>query len=244
MASAGGGRLNRPGNRLSARLDTVREVYTPEGVSLRLPVAGPVPRAVAWGIDFGIRFAIYFVGAVTFGLLGNTGMGLQLILVFSLLWGYPVLFEVLWNGQTPGKRALGLRVIAADGAPVGWVASFARTLLRTVDFLPFFYGIGLVTCYADPWNRRVGDLVARTLVIHELRRSAHRPAEHPGIFAPLAPLQAQEQAAVIAFADRARALTPERQEELADIAAPAVGAGGALGVRRLHGVANRLLGRE
>lgn len=231
---------NRPGK----RLDTVREVYTPEGVALRLPAAGPVPRAVAWAIDFGIRFAVYFLGAVTLGLLGNTGLGLQLILLFSLLWGYPVLFEVLWNGQTPGKRALGLRVIAADGAPVGWMASFARTLLRTVDFLPFFYGIGLVACYADPWNRRLGDLVARTLVIHDARRVGHRPAEHSGTFAPLAPLQAQEQAAVIAFTDRARALTRERQEELADIAAPAVGAGGALGVLRLHGVANRLLGRE
>ena len=231
----------RPG---VARLDTVREVYTPEGVALRLPAAGPVPRAVAWGIDFAIRFAVYLFGAITLGLLGNTGMGLQLLLMFTLLWGYPVLFEVLWSGQTPGKRALGLRVIAADGAPVGWMASFARTLLRTVDFLPFFYGIGLASCYADPWNRRLGDLVARTLVIHDPRSPAQRPAEHSGVFAPLAPLQAPEQAAVIAFADRARALTPERQQELADIAAPAVGAGGALGVLRLHGVANRLLGRE
>lgn len=226
------------------RLDTVREVYTPEGVALRLPAAGPVPRAVAWLIDMAIRFAVYLVGGLTLGVAAEAGMGLQLILVFSLMWGYPVLFEVLWNGQTPGKRALGLRVISADGAPVGWVASFARTLLRTVDFLPFFYGIGLASCYADPWNRRLGDLVARTLVIHDPRPAAHRPAEHPGIFAPVAPLQAQEQAAVIAFADRARTLTRERQEELADIAAPAVGAGGALGVRRLHGVANRLLGRE
>lgn len=227
-----------------SRLDTVREVYTPEGVALRLPAAGPVPRAAAWAIDFAIRFAVYFAGALTLGLLGSTGMGLQLILMFCLLWGYPVLFEVLWNGQTPGKRALGLRVIAADGAPVGWMASFARTLLRTVDFLPFFYGIGLATCYADPWNRRLGDLVARTLVIHDPRLLEPRAADHAGTFAALAPLQVQEQAAVIAFADRARALTPERQEELADIAAPAVGAGGALGVRRLHGVANRLLGRE
>lgn len=231
-------------SRPATRLDTVREVYTPEGVALRLPAAGPVPRAVAWSIDFAIRFSVYFLGAVTLGLLGNTGMGLQLLLVFTLLWGYPVLFEVLWSGQTPGKRALGLRVIAADGAPVGWMASFARTLLRTVDFLPFFYGIGLVACYADPWNRRLGDLVARTLVIHDPRSPAQRPAEHSGVFAPLAPLQAPEQAAVIAFADRARALTRERQEELADIAAPAVGAGGALGVLRLRGVANRLLGRE
>ena len=226
------------------RLDTVREVYTPEGVALRLPAAGPVPRAVAWLIDLAIRFSVHLVGALTLGVAAEAGMGLQLVLMFSLMWGYPVLFEVLWNGQTPGKRALGLRVISADGAPVGWVASFARTLLRTVDFLPFFYGIGLASCYADPWNRRLGDLVARTLVIHDPRPVSHRPAEHPGIFAPVAPLQAQEQAAVIAFADRARTLTRERQEELADIAAPAVGAGGALGVRRLHGVANRLLGRE
>jgi len=174
---------------------------------------------------------------------GAAGMGLYLIAYFIVFWGYPILLEVLWDGQTPGKRALELRVISEDGAPVGWLASIVRNLLRTVDFLPIGYGVGLVASYADPWGRRLGDMVARTMVVHapRERRDLRPPVE--GAQAPQQPLQAQEQAAVIAFSERAPQLTQERREELADIAAPAVGAGGALGVLRLQAVANWLLGR-
>ncbi len=227
-----------------ALLDTVREVYTPEGVALRLPAAGPVPRALAWLIDATIRYTALLFASLLLGLLGNLGIGMYLVLLFVLLWGYPVVCEVMFDGQTPGKRALSLRVISADGAPVGWLASFARNLLRTVDFLPFFYGIGLITSYSDPWGRRLGDMVANTLVIHAPRGRASSIAQRDGAYPPSVPLQPQEQAAVIAFAERSRLLTQERQEELASIAAPVVGSGGALGARRLQGVANWLLGRQ
>lgn len=230
--------------RKSPPLDTVREVYTPEGVALRLPAAGPVPRAMAWLIDALIRYTVLFIASVVLGLIGNVGMGLYLLVLFVVTWGYPVLFEVLFDGQTPGKRALDLRVISADGAPVGWLASAVRNLLRTVDFLPAFYGVAVVAGFADPWGRRLGDMVARTMVIHAPRDPRELPAALQGAHAPVVPLQPQEQAAVIAFADRAARLTRERQEELANIAAPAVGAGGALGVLRLQGVANWLLGRQ
>lgn len=225
-------------------LDTVREVYTPEGVALRLPAAGPVPRAMAWLIDAIIRYSILLLGSIVFGLLGNVGMGFHLLVLFAVMWGYPVLCEVLFDGQTPGKRALELKVIAADGAPVGWLASVVRNLLRTVDFLPLFYGVGLISSLADPWGRRLGDMVAKTIVIHAPREHRDLPAAMQGAHAPTVPLQPQEQAAVIAFAERATRLTRERQEELANIAAPAVGVGGALGVLRLQGVANWLLGRQ
>jgi uncharacterized RDD family membrane protein YckC len=224
-------------------LDTVRNVYTPEGVALRLPAAGPVPRAIAWLIDTAIRWGILLVTSIVVGLMGKAGMGLYLIVYFVVFWGYPILCEVLFDGQTPGKRALELRVIADDGAPVGWLASIVRNLLRTVDFLPLGYGVGLVASYADPWGRRLGDMVAKTMVIHapRMRHTLRPPVE--GSQAPLQPLQPQEQAAVIAFSERAAQLTQERREELATIAAPAVGAGGALGVLRLQAVANWLLGR-
>ncbi len=224
-------------------LDTVREVYTPEGVALRLPAAGPVPRAMAWLIDAGIRYAVLSLVMLLLAMTGEAGMGVYAVVLFVVLWGYPVLFEVLMDGQTPGKRAMALRVIAADGAPVGWLASFTRNLLRTVDFLPVGYGVGLIVGYADPWGRRLGDLVAKTVVIHAPREPSAALTRLEGAFAPAMPLQPQEQAAVIAFAERARLLTPGRQEELANIAAPIVGIGGATGVRRLQGVANWLLGR-
>jgi uncharacterized RDD family membrane protein YckC len=226
-----------------ALLDTVREVYTPEGVALRLPAAGPVPRAMAWLIDAGIRYALLAMVSTILAMTGEAGAGVYLIVLFVVFWGYPVLFEVLMDGQTPGKRAMALRVIAADGAPVGWLASFARNLLRTVDFLPFGYALGLIVGYADPWGRRLGDMVAKTVVIHAPREPSSALARLEGAYPPAMPLQPQEQAAVIAFAERARLLTPGRQEELANIAAPIVGSGGGLGVRRLQGVANWLLGR-
>ena len=93
-------------------LDTLRQVETPEGVALVLRAAGAVPRALAWLIDLGVRGTVYMSGATVLGLAGKTGVGAMLLL-FVLTWGYPILFEALWHGQTPGKRALGLRVLAA-----------------------------------------------------------------------------------------------------------------------------------
>ncbi|GAA3913976.1 RDD family protein [Luteimonas lutimaris] len=225
-------------------LDTFREVHTPEGVALRLPAAGPVPRALAWLIDLGIRFLLLTVSAGLLGILGKTGIGLYFIGMFALLWAYPVVFEAMFDGQTPGKRALELRVVSADGAPVGWLASLVRNLLRTVDMLPVGYGFGLVASLSDPYGRRLGDMVAGTLVVHAPRLRAAPQPPMAGVQAPAQPLQPQEQVAVIAFSERAAQLTPERQEELADIAEPVTGARGQPGVMRLLGISNWLLGRR
>jgi uncharacterized RDD family membrane protein YckC len=199
---------------------------------------------VAWLIDTAIRWGVLTVAGLLLAVLGKPGAGLYLLVYFVVFWGYPILCEVLFDGQTPGKRALELRVIADDGAPVGWLASIVRNLLRTVDFLPLGYGVGLVASFADPWGRRLGDMVAKTMVIHAPRdRKTLHPPE-AGAQAPLQPLQPQEQAAVIAFSERSPQLTQERRVELANIAAPAVGVGGAVGVLRLQAVANWLLGRQ
>lgn len=224
-------------------LDTVREIHTPEGVALRLPAAGPVPRAFAWLIDLLVRFGLVVLGSMALAMLGTAGRGLYLVLLFLVVWAYPVAFEVLWDGQTPGKRALGLRVVSADGAPVGWLASFVRNLMRTVDMLPVGYACGLVSSLVDRWGRRLGDVVARTMVVHVPRaRGAVELPPGPATV-PAVPLLPDEQAAVLALAERAHTLTQARREELADIAAPATGAGGDAGVQRLLGIARWLLGR-
>ena len=225
-------------------LDTYREVVTPEGVALHLPAAGPVPRALAWGIDLVIRLGILLVVGMVMGLLGAAGQGLYLIALFAIFWGYPILFEALWNGQTPGKKALGLRVVNGDGAPVGWLPAITRNLLRTVDMLPFGYTTGLLACLADPHGRRLGDLVAGTLVLHEAREPDHIAAPINAVLAPQLVLRPDEQAAVVAFGERAPLLSPARQEELADIVEPLTGARGQGGVLRLFGMANWLLGRR
>ncbi len=225
-------------------LDTYREVVTPEGVSLHLPAAGPVPRAVAWAIDFAIRIGILLLASMALGMLGGTGQGLYLISTFLVFWAYPIVFETLWNGQTPGKKAMSLRVVSSNGAPVGWLAAITRNLLRTVDMLPFGYAMGLVACLADPHARRLGDMVAGTLVVHNEREPGHTTAPINAVLAPSVALRPAEQAAVVAFGERAPALTPGRQEELADLVEPLTGSRGQAGVLRLYGIANWLLGRR
>lgn len=225
-------------------LDTHREVITPEGVALYLPAAGPVPRALAWALDLAIRAGIAMAGALVLALLGQGGMGVFSVLVFVVFWFYPIVFEAAWSGRTPGKRALGLRVIAGNGAPVGWLAAFTRNLLRVVDMLPFGYACGLVASLADPWGRRLGDMVAGTLVVHDAGEDHLSPVLQP--VAPMAspvPLLPHEQAALIAFAERAPRLGIGRQEELAELAEPLVRARGAVAVQRLHAIASALLGR-
>jgi len=146
-------------------LDTFRQVETPEGMALELRCAGAVPRSMAWLLDFIIRMAVLWVLGMALAIMGAAGMGVMLIVMFLTFWLYPIAFEVLNDGQTLGKRMLGLRVINDNGTPVTWVPSIVRNLLRTVDMMPAMYGFGLVCTLVDPSMRRLGDLAAGTLVV-------------------------------------------------------------------------------
>jgi len=224
-------------------LDTYREVITPEGVPLHLPAAGPVPRALAWVIDFIIRAGALMMLSIPLTLLGEFGRGLYMGLLFLLMWAYTIVLEACW-GRTLGKRVMGLRVVAQDGAPIGWMAAITRNLLRTVDMLPFAYALGLLSSLFDRNGRRLGDLVAGTVVIHDSRRSLPASVAIDTVLAPPQALQPAEQAAIIAFAERAPRLSGPRQQELAAVAAPISGGQGQVGVLRLYAMANWLLGRR
>lgn len=89
------------------------------------------------------------------------------LITFALLWGYYIFFELWWNGQTPGKRLTGLRVIRSDGTPITLTESIIRNLVRLVDFLPLFYGVGIVAMFIDRQSRRLGDFAAGTLVVRD-----------------------------------------------------------------------------
>ncbi len=197
-------------------LDTLYHVNTPEGISLRLSPAGPVPRLFAWLLDTGIRLGLYFIIYTVLGYLGKTGLGIAMILTFLIEWFYPVYFELYNNGQTPGKSSFNLYVTMENASPITPAASIIRNLLRFVDFLPLFYGFGFVSMLLSRRFQRLGDLVAGTVVLH-------KPLEHLTIqeqtgITPVAPpmaLQLAEQQALIRFYQRTPYLTKERSEELA-----------------------------
>ncbi|MEJ2507867.1 MAG: RDD family protein [Gammaproteobacteria bacterium] len=225
-------------------LDTLRDIETPEGVELGLRAAGLPVRAMAWIIDFLIRFGIDVALVVALTPLGRFGVGLMFIAVFLNEWFYNVLFEVLRDGATPGKRSMGIKVVHDDGTPVGWSASLVRNLLRVADFLPTCYAFGIETMLLHRDFKRLGDIAGGTLVVYADSLSA--PPALPEVRpepAPLA-LSGTEQHALVRFAERANTLTPERAEELADILEPLTGTRGETGIRRVLQYANYLIGRR
>jgi uncharacterized RDD family membrane protein YckC len=205
-----------------ALLDTARELETPEGIELNLRVAGAVPRSLAWATDSLIRIAVYIVLSMVLLPLGRFGSGVFLIVLFLLEWFYPVAFEVLGNGATPGKRLLGLCVLHDNGTPVGWSASVVRNLLRFVDFLPLLYAFGLVSMLLHRDFKRLGDLAAGTIVVYReyMPRAAERGQSRA--LAPAYPLLPEEQQALVDFAERQGQLTAERAGELAALSGPLV----------------------
>lgn len=227
-------------------IDTVRTVETPEGIALELRPAGPVARGLAWALDMGIRAAIYLAAGMGLAFFGKAGLGILAILVFLLEWFYPVCFEVLWEGRTPGKLALGLQVLMEDGRPEGWGPAMLRSLLMFVDFLPGFYGTGLMAMLCGKEGRRIGDLAAGTVVVHAPRRSLAKVAVPSGArpMLPRVPLSLSEQRALAAFAERTATLTSERAQELANLLEPLTGLRGEEGVARLHAYAAGIRGER
>lgn len=225
-------------------LDTVREVETPEGVTLRLRLAGPVPRGLAWTVDFLIRALGTLIALTVLSAFGKAGMGTGLIVLFLAYWSYNVLFELLHGGQTIGKAVMNLRVLNDDGVPVGWLASIVRNLLRTVDMFPICYGFGLASMLIDRDFRRLGDIVAGTVVVHVSTSAAAAAMPDAAPAAPAVLLQPDEQGALQAFAERRERLTPERQVELAALLTPLTGLSGQEAVRRLFSYANWVVGRR
>lgn len=226
---------------MAGALDSLTQIETPEGVELDLRLAGPVARILAWGIDASIRLVTYMFLTAVLGGLGKLGIGISLISVFVLEWFYPVLFEVYGHGATPGKRALGLRVLHDDGTPVAMSASMIRNLLRFVDFLPFLYGFGFVCMVLDIRFRRLGDLAAGTLVVYVGGQAPRVAREGSTAVPPPVVLTRAEQRAVMEFAERAPKLAPERANELAGFAGALVG-GSQDAASRLYAMANYLAG--
>ena len=227
-------------------LDTTRRVATPEGIELTLHLAGAVPRAMAWAIDLAVRAAIVLAVMTVALQFGRAGWGVVLLTLFFVEWLLPAWLEAAWRGQTPGKRAMRLAVLNDDGTPVRWPGALTRNLLRAVDFLPFLYGVGLISMLLNRDFKRLGDLAAGTVVVYQHERVDTKRAIPPSaaIVPPVA-LNLEEQRAVLDLAERSTSLTQERFEELAELPAPLVGQlDGPRAAQRLLGMANHISGAK
>lgn len=225
-------------------IDSLLTAETPEGVTLTLRLAGIVPRACAFGIDLLIRISIYIALANALSSFGKTGDGLLLLGIFVLEWFYPVLFEVYWKGATPGKHVLGIKAVEISGLPVGWQSSLIRNVLRTADFFPFLFGFGVLSMLFTQHFQRLGDLAAGTIVVWTQKTYSLNDSGDGIVLAPPPQLNAEEQLALITFAERVPRLSKGRAMELADIASPVSGHRGAEGIQRLLGMANYISGKR
>jgi len=152
------------------------EVETPDHIVLRYDLAGAGNRGFAAVLDFAVASLIVFAALMLLSLVASeTGDvlyilgGVEVIVTLVLIWSYFILLEWLWNGQTIGKRAYKLRVINEDGSPARFTQVLIRNLLRLVDFLPGFYGLGVLVIVISPKSQRLGDLAAGTYVVRAPR---------------------------------------------------------------------------
>ncbi len=152
-------------------------IETPEQTSLEFPLAGIGSRFLAVALDTLLQFGVYIVLGLIAAMVSSVGIfstlgkqwGLAILgfIAFAVQFGYFATFEIVWNGQTPGKRWTHLRVIQDSGRPITAYDAILRNLLRIVDNLPILYAIGIVTMLISKENKRVGDYAAGTVVVHE-----------------------------------------------------------------------------
>jgi uncharacterized RDD family membrane protein YckC len=153
----------------------IHEVLTTEKVPFTYRVAGLGSRFLAWLIDL-VFWLLLVVGGMMLRVpleIARPGVGdaAMLLWIFLVSFLFSPLFEWLWQGQTPGKRALGIRVIELRGTSVSFLSTVIRNLVRFADFLPICYATGAVAAMCDPKQRRLGDWAAGTLVVHDQRQA-------------------------------------------------------------------------
>src|SRR4051812_2522377 len=161
------------------QMDTT--LVTPEAVVLQFETAGLGSRMLARVLDSLIQVAGLFAILLVVVIVNRLGVGstpltiLMLFSVFAVIFLYPVLFETLWRGRTPGKAVFGLRVVTREGAPVRFRHAAIRSGLWVVDGLLFSGAVAVISILATRDNVRLGDIAAGTLVVRE-RTGARAPA--------------------------------------------------------------------
>ncbi|HEY9084581.1 MAG TPA: RDD family protein [Candidatus Tyrphobacter sp.] len=171
-------------------MDRSVEVRTPESVAFAYQLAGLGSRFLAVIVDITLQYLLIL--ALFFGLAfvadrlarlpgnhtapshfaANVGIGIVLFVLFMILFGYFILFEAFWNGQTPGKKLLGIRVLRDGGYPIDFTASLIRNLIRVGEELLGFYLLAAISALISSENKRIGDYAAGTIVVRDARLPA------------------------------------------------------------------------
>lgn len=218
------------------RVDRTLEIRTPESIAFSYELAGLGSRFLALIVDQAIQILVLvaiFAGivlaasrvagrvakpAISEQLAQSLAIAIVVTIVFVVLFGYFIAFEALWNGQTPGKRLVGLRVVRDGGYPIDFGASLIRNLIRVGEQLLCYYLVSAISALISSENKRVGDIAAGTIVVRDARlpqpQNIASEFSEPA-YAPTAYLDGDERALIKRFLERRDALRPERRRELA-----------------------------
>lgn len=227
----------------TAQIDSAVEIVTPENIAFRYRVAGPFRRFPAFVMDLLIRTAL--VASISIGLLfagafvGVIAVAFIIILHFVVEWFYGGFCETYFNGQTPGKRVMGIRVLSVNGHPITPIQAVLRNILRFVDMMPLLslqifggdvpayviptFGMALVTASLSPKFQRVGDIVCGTIVVIEERKwltgvaklDDPRAVQLAGYIPMDFRISRSLARALAAYVDRRRFFSPARRREVA-----------------------------
>ncbi|HJS98503.1 MAG TPA: RDD family protein [Terriglobales bacterium] len=206
-------------------------IETPEQIPLEFPLAGIGSRFLAIALDMLIQALAFLLIVFVAEILLPTAArftprawtwaaAIFFLCVFVLYSGYYALFEVFWNGQTPGKRLVRLRVISDSGRPITVYEAVVRNLLRIVDQFPGLYVVGIISVFLTARNKRLGDIVAGTVVVHEKAMQDTQP-DFAAAVASISPspglqISAEELELIEHFLQRRYDLSPEVRRQSAE----------------------------
>lgn len=216
-------------------MDRYVSVRTPESIAFSYELAGLGSRFLAVTVDMLIQTAIIaliFWGIVllashapvhvrtarTSSISDSLAIAFIVAIVFLVYFGYFIAFEALWNGQTPGKKLLGIRVVRDGGFPIDVAGSAIRNLVRVGEMVLGFYALSAIASIVSPENKRLGDLAAGTIVVRDARTatlaairaaSASQPAARSTLITD------EEHALIDRFVARRNGLAPDARRRIA-----------------------------
>ena len=218
-------------------MDRDIDIRTPESVAFRYELAGLGSRFLAVFVDLLIQIAVLLLifWGITYlashaspavvrqehqdSWAQSIGIAIVVATIFTVFYGYFILFEIFWNGQTPGKKLLGIRVVRDGGYPIDFGAAFLRNIIRIGEQLLFFYALSAVSTLLSPENKRVGDYAAGTIVVRESRfvpiKNFLRDLPQPGSGSATSLLGGEERTLIGNFLERRDQLSRDRRRELA-----------------------------